>query len=297
MAPIQQAREALGDRLREVRRRSNLTGAVLAERLGWPHSKISKLENARQTPSDADIRAWCAACGEVGGEELEGLLASLHTLESRHAEWRRILAGGARGHQDEVTALNAKTGLFRAFEPALVPGLLQVAGYARAVLAELINNVRVPNDIDDAVAARMARQQVLYDPTKRFHLVITEAALRYRLCPPEVMLAQLDRLLAATTLPNMRLGVIGFRTVYPRVPAHGFWILDDRLVMVETLSAELNLAQPQEIETYLAAFGRFADIASYGGPARSIIAAVINDLAAELTTDEKPHGGETPSSR
>lgn len=297
MASVQQAREALGGSLREVRRRSNLTGATLADRLGWAHSKISKLENGRQTPTDADIRAWCAACGPEGAAELQGLLSSLHTLEARHAEWRRLLAGGARGHQDEIGRLYAKTRLFRNFETTIVPGLLQTGNYARAILAEVISSFGLPNDIDEAVAARMARQQVLYDSAKRFHFVITEAVLRYRYCPLDVMLAQLDRLVSATALPNVRLGVIGFRTMYTRVPDHGFHILDDRLVQAETVSAELNLAQPQEIETYEATFKRFASLASYGAEARAIITGVMRELGAELEAGQSGDGGQPDAAR
>lgn len=282
MTPIQQAREALGGRLREVRRRSGLTGVELAERLGCSQSKVSKLENGRQTPTDTDIREWCEACGPDGAAELDALLASLHTLEARHAEWRRVLAGGSRSHQDDIAAANANTTQFRVFEPSLIPGLVQVAGYARSIMAEGISSLQTPNDIDDAVAARMSRQQFLYDPRKRFNFVITEAALRYGLCAPEVMPAQLDRLTTVTTLPNVKLGIIPFGTRFTRVPLHGFWIIDDRLVQVETFTAELNLAQPEEIETYAAAFRRFAGDASYGAAARAIITAVANDLLPRL---------------
>lgn len=296
MASVQHEREALGGRLRELRKRSGLTGAVLAKRLGWPHSKVSKLENGRQTPSDTDIRGWCHECGPEGVRELEGLLASLHTLEARHAEWRRLLRGGARGHQDDITAVNAATRVFLAFETAVVPGLLQTDGYARAVFAELISNLGIPNDIDAAVATRLASQQILYDQSKRFHIVITEAALRYRLCPPEVMLAQLDRLVAATALPNMRFGVINNRTAYTRIPSHGFWVHDDRTVLVETFTAELNLAQPQEIEAYAAAFRRFADIASYGSAARKIITRIMDELRTELPDDLDVRGAANKES-
>lgn len=293
MASVQQAREALGSRLRQVRKRADLTGAVLAERLGWPHSKISKLENGRQTPSDADIRGWCRECGESGAEELEGLLASLHTLETRHAEWRRLLRGGAHGHQNEIAAINARTRVFLAFETCVVPGLLQTGAYARAVFAELISSQGLPNDIDAAAAARMASQDVLYDPAKRFHIVITEAALRYRLCPPNVMLAQLDRLVAATGLPNMRFGIISNRTAYTRIPSHGFWVHDAHTVLVETFTAELNLAQPEEVQAYTAAFRRFASIASYGTQARTILTGLMDELRAELPDDLGDGAGET----
>jgi hypothetical protein len=79
---------------------------------------------------------------------------------------------------------------------------------------------------------------------------------------------------------NVKLGIIGFDTHYAIGPWHGFWIHDNDLVTVETYSAELNLAQPQEIEVYGAVFDQLAAIASYGSEARAIILRVIDDLAA-----------------
>ena len=70
----------------------------------------------------------------------------------------------------------------------------------------------MPNDIDDAVRARMQRQELLYRRDKRFHFVLTEATLRYRRSSLEVQLAQLDRLMSFSALPNVKLGIIGFET-------------------------------------------------------------------------------------
>jgi len=143
----------------------------------------------------------------------------------------------------------------------------------------------VPNDINEAVEARMRRQDILYRPEKRFHFILTEAALRYRLCPPEVMLGQLDRLISMAAVPNVKLGIIGFETAYVVAPAHGFWLLDEDRVMVETFSAELNLAQPQEISLYSSVFESLAAVASYGRSARAIITRVIDDLAPDEADD------------
>jgi len=237
---VHEARRALGQRLRDLRQQAGLTGRQVAESLSWPASKVSKLENGRQTPSDADVRAWTSITRAEA--ETESLLASLHTLEIQHAEWQRQLKTGLRPHQDEIADLDARTRLFRAFEPTFIPGLLQTAEYARARFAQSVTVFKVPNDMDEAVAARVRRQEMLYRPDKRFHFVLTEATLRYRLCAPAVMLGQLDRLVTSGALPNVRLGIIGFETAYVVAPAHGFWLLDDDRVMVETFSAELNLA-------------------------------------------------------
>jgi transcriptional regulator with XRE-family HTH domain len=272
---VQQARQALGLRLRELRRQSGLTGRELAGQLNWPASKISKLENGRQTPTDSDLRAWANATGAE--KVVAELVASLHTLESQHAEWRRQLRGGLRSHQAELARLDERTKLFRAFESTFIPGLLQTAEYARARFAQSIRVLKVPNDVDEAVRVRLQRQEVLYRTNKRFHFLLTEAVLRYRLCPVEVMLAQLDRLVALSAMRNVRLGIVPFETPYSVAPAHGFWLLDEDLVIVETFSAELHLAQPPEIALYSAIFDQLAAIASYGRDARAVITRVMEE--------------------
>ncbi|MGP4018273.1 helix-turn-helix domain-containing protein [Saccharopolyspora sp. 5N708] len=274
---------ALARRLRELRQQAGLTGRQLAESLSWAPSKISKLENGRQTPTADDIRRWARSTGSE--QESEALLASLRTLETQHAEWQRQLSGGLRAHQNELSELDEATRLFRAFEATFIPGLLQTAEYARARFTQSITVFKVRNDLDEAVRARVRRQEILYRPDKTFHFVLTEAALRYRLCPPEVMLGQLDRLISLSGLPNVSLGIIAFDAPYAIAPAHGFWLLDSDRVMVETFSAELNLAQPQEIELYSEIFESLAAAASYGRAARAVITRVIDDLVPETSED------------
>jgi transcriptional regulator with XRE-family HTH domain len=277
---VHEARSALGKRLRELRQQAGITGRQLAESLSWPASKVSKLENGRQTPTNQDIRDWTRiTCSEA---ETEALLASLHTLEIQDAEWQRQLRGGLRPHQHQLAEIDAKTHSFRVFEPATIPGLLQTAEYARARFAEGVLLFGTPNDIDYAVRTRMQRQELLYRRDKRFRFVLTEAALRYRRSSLEVQLAQLDRLMSLSALPNVKLGIIGFETQFVVGPWHPFWLRDQNRVTIETFSAELNLAQPQEIELYASIFEQMAAVASYGRSARAIITRVIDDLAAEL---------------
>lgn len=280
MSTFQRAREALGLRLRELRRDARLTGRQLAELNGWHPSKISKIENGKQTPSEANVEAWARACGKP--ELAEELIAALRTLETHYVEYRRMFRAGMAVKQQEWADLEAETTLVRNFETAVIPGLLQTPEYARFRLMEGITYDESPDDLDDAVAARMQRQQVLYRTGKRFHFVITEAALRTRLCPPEVMVGQLDRLVTLSTVPTLRFGVIPFEETFPQAPLHGFWIFDERVVMVENLTAELNLTQPGEVERYVRIFSQFAEVARYGSQARAIVTRALADLTASM---------------
>lgn len=272
------ARTALGRRLRELRDSTGTTGKQFAESLGWPPSKVSKLEHGKQTPTDADVEAWASACNRL--DETAALLASLHTLEQQYAEWRHLMRAGHRPQQEQLQEWDQKTRLIEAFEATVVPGLLQTPGYARARFEESVRRLKISDDADAAVTARMRRQEVLYRPGKQFHFVLTEAALRFRLCPVDAQLGQLDRLISATQLPSIRLGVIATDTEYVVSPWHGFWIYDGQRVLIETFSAELDLRQPAEVEVYRDAFEQLAAVASYGHHARLIIGRVMADISA-----------------
>lgn len=276
---VDEARRALGKRLRELRQMAGLSGVELAESLSWVGSKVSKIENGRQTPTDQDIRAWTGATG--ADDETDSLLSALHNLELQHAEWQRLLRAGLKSHQLSLSQQDEKTTLFRGFENTVVPGLLQTAEYARARFAQAMLVHKVRNDVNEAVKQRMQRQEMLYRPDKRFHIVITESVLRYRLVTTDIMLGQLDRLMAIASIRNVKLGVIGFNTKYVTDPRHGFWLLDNDLVRVETYSAELNLRQPEEIELYSRIFEQHAAAASYGPAARAIIGRALQELAEE----------------
>jgi len=276
MTSFQRERELLGQRLRELRRDARLTGRQLAASQRWQPSKISKIEAGRPTPSDADLEAWALACGVP--ETTRDLIAALRSLEGHYIEKRRKLRAGLARNQHELTAAMERASFIRAFESAVVPGLLQTADYARHRLSGGVRYVHGSDDLDDAVAVRMARQQLLYRSDRRFHLVMTEAALRLQLCPPDVMLGQLDRLIVVSTMKQVRFGVVPFSASYVRAPLHGFWIYDQDVVSVETLSAFLRLSEPTEISSYLSVFAQFAELAAYGAQARAIVTDALDDL-------------------
>lgn len=276
---VDEARNALGKRLRELRVAAKLSGKQLAESLRWVGSKVSKIENGKQTPTDDDIREWTRATGTE--DQTESLLAALHNLELQHTEWQRLLRAGMKTHQTTLSQIDEKTKFYRGFENTVIPGLIQTPDYARTLFARFVLMHKVPNDLNEAVKARMQRQEMLYMPDKRFHFVLTEAVLRYRLVSVDTMLGQLDRLMAMTSMRNVKLGIIDFKTQYVTDPRHGFWLLDDHLARFESYSAEINLRQPQEIELYTSIFEQLAAVASYGAAAREIIGRAMRELADE----------------
>lgn len=277
MTESHRGREGFGNRLRALRLDAGLTGKELADRLGWAASKVSRLEHGRQTASADDLAAWVMACG-AGPEVQDDLLADLRSLRVEYATWRRQFRTGFVGRQRAGIALQAGTTRVRAFEPAMVPGMLQTPDYARH---GFVNNAAfhgVAPDIEAAVQARIKRQEFLYDPEKHFRFLVTEAALRYLVCPPATLRAQLDRLVVLSGLDTVELAVLPFEARLPKSPGYNFWIHDDRLVLVETVSAELSLRDPEDIELYARLFELFWEVALRDDDAIALITKLVQQL-------------------
>jgi transcriptional regulator with XRE-family HTH domain len=272
---IHQTRELLGHRLRDIRRDAGLTGRELARLSGWQSSKISKIEYGKQTPSEDDIRAWCHHTGAAA--QVPDLIATVRHIESMYVEWRRTLAGGTRRRQQMSRTLEGQTRLLRWYEPVLIPGILHTAEYAGFVMGRVIDFYEVPDDVDAGVRVRMERQQVLYRGDHRFHFIIAHQALHTLVGNKSVMIGQLDRLLTVMSLPRVILGIIPADADY-RVPTNQFIIYDDRLVHVETISAELTISQSREIFLYRKAFETLHQQAVHGQVARNLITAALENL-------------------
>ena len=174
----------LAERLYRLRKSAGLTGDQLAGRLGWEkagRTKVSKIENGKQIPAAEVIEAWAAACGHP--EAARELLDLRADVEAVHHSWRGRLRGGHAAVQDDYDRRTRAAKRIRSSAPVIIPGFLQTAGYARAIMTH-VADLWGTNDIDAAVEARMRRQEVLYDQSKTFEFVITEAALRLLPCPP-----------------------------------------------------------------------------------------------------------------
>ncbi|WP_063060782.1 helix-turn-helix domain-containing protein [Nocardia sienata] len=268
MNEVHDAREALGARLRELRRQAGLTNRRLAQLCGWHESKVSKIEFARIRPSADDIRAYCRHCGAE--DQLPDLLATSNTIEVAYLEWRKILGTGLGRRQQKSLKLEAAATHIRDFQPQIVPGLLQTAEYAAAKLRRGIEFHRIPDDVENAVSKRMERQRILYQRDHLFHFLIAEQALYTTVGDDAVMIGQLDRLSSLIGMPRVTIGIVPF-TAEALVVSTNFAMFDNRLVMVEGTAAELTITQPREIDVYGRAFDALAGQSVTGEAARGLI--------------------------
>ncbi|MDJ1638982.1 helix-turn-helix domain-containing protein [Streptomyces pakalii] len=274
LSTAQAARAALASRLDGIRRDAGLTGQDLAARCGWHKSKASRIARARTTPSDSDIRAWCAACGAE--DQAADLIAASRTAESMYVQWQEIHRDGMRRVHESTVPLYERTTHFRVYASNVLPGMLQTAKYATGVLRSITSFQGTPDDVAEAVRARMDRSRVVYEGNHRFALLVEEAVLHYRVCDGPDLAGQLRYLREVMVRPNVSLGIIPFgarRTVWP---LEAFYAFDDTRVALETLTAEVNMTAPGEVRTYLRAFAELSRMAVHGAPARDLMAKAMN---------------------
>ena len=278
MTDLERRRLALGDRLRELRLASGLSGKRLAERVGWAASKVSRIENARQAVSDSDVQIWCETTG-APESVAAALRDQLRNLRLDEASGQRHGRSAQRSGPTDTGDLEQTARTIRVFELSVVPALVQTAEYARYVLLAAAEWSNASIDIELAVQARMELQRVLYAPGKDIVITLSEAALRLPICPREVLGAQIDRLLALQGLPGVRFGVIPLDRRLPAQPMHGFWIVDDA-VLIKTMTGEIVTRQTQDLAVYHRLAEALASVALAGNQARALLGRIADELSA-----------------
>ncbi|MET7654140.1 helix-turn-helix transcriptional regulator [Streptomyces sp. NPDC005486] len=265
--------KALGMRLRGLRAEAGLTGAVLAQRAGVGQPTVSKVENGRMVPSLDVLGRLSLALDldESTSREVRDLLAAVEAapdtveLSDEEAPACAVLDDAVRSAR-----------LVRSFQCVVLPAMLQSAEYARHAFASAPNST--PEAVGRAVAARVERQSLLYEPGRESVFVLTEAVLRTWPGNPSLMLSQFDRLLAVESLSTVRLGVIPWRRAVPVMPRHGFTLCDQRAVVVETFRGERVVDDSDEVAAYEETFRRFGEAAIFGREARELLLRVMQEF-------------------
>ncbi|MFF2555416.1 helix-turn-helix domain-containing protein [Nocardia sp. NPDC058058] len=274
-----QPRQQLAIELRRLRDLSGISGRELAKQVGISQSTLSRIESGQVVPPLPQVLEWARAVGADADcqQSLRGLTEAAHAPEV--GDWAASLA--ERPHlQDDVRAFEDDAHLVRNFQPALVPGLLQTADYARRVFCTF-DPPYPPDALTAALSARLERQRVLYDPAKRFEFLVTEAALRFRPGPHRVLLAQLDRIISVETLDTVSVAVIPQDVEATATIPHGFVIYeneDHAIASSEPIPGSMVTRGPELVEVHRRHWAALTRMALSDSDARAFLA----DLRGEI---------------
>jgi hypothetical protein len=180
-----------------------------------------------------------------------------------------LLLVEAPAFQRRIRDIEAGSSHVTTFQPTVVPGILQTPAYMRA----LTDGVD-PAIAEGVIAARLERQALLGVPGHRFTLIIAAGALLWCAADAATMIEQLDRIIAASRLDGVRVGVIPPRRPATVFPLHGFDVYDQHAVIVGTLATTAVITDPDDVALHLDMLRRLEPLADYDEAARTTLAAI-----------------------
>lgn len=272
----------LGRRLLDLRERAGLKREEAARVLRVAPATVRRMEMAEVALKIPYLQLLLKAYGVTDDEA--DLFVRLAEEANRPGWWQRF-------HDILPTwfsmyvSLEGAASLIRSYEPHFVPGLMQTEAYARGVLKSGAIGQTEPEEIERHVALRMERQQLLTrTDAPRVWAVMDETALRRPVGGPEVMRAQIDRLLEVTKLSNVTLQVAPFSSG-PHPGTYGPFVLFrfampelPDMVYSEYLTGAVYLDARTEVATHLEVMDRMAAQAATAQRTKEIL----EDLRKEL---------------
>ncbi|MEV0055553.1 helix-turn-helix transcriptional regulator [Saccharopolyspora shandongensis] len=272
----------LGAELRKVRTDAGFNQRDLAQKLEVPRPRLQRWENGTTVPSTAEVSAFLAICGVVNGPERDRLVELVEDVGA--GGW---ITSDITGVRTELTTLiefeRTCTSVLNV-SPLLVPGLLQTAGYVRAIMTGT-----KMDEVDKRVGIRLGRQEVI---TRRknalpYVAIIGEWALREPMGGPDVMAEQLRRIAELSERPNIEVHILpqGFTTAHP---AHmGSFVLFEfakaaPIVHLEHYGSAAFLDATKEV----AAYQRAGDLLRNAALSESDSRALIAEIATAMEKDD-----------
>ncbi|MCU1642975.1 MAG: helix-turn-helix protein [Nocardia sp.] len=255
-------RRQLGRFLRERREAAGFTISEAAKLVDLSRAVLQRIETGQiQKVRRQDVAALCSVY-DVGGGETQAAVDL--AAQARAKSWHHVY-GGLYG-----TAFNMYVGLEAAARRLTtchdqhIPGLLQTADYARAII-DAFPSFTNPEEIDRRVEHRLKRQALITRRTNPVELdVLLHASVLYRMIGgPETMAVALRQLAEVSKRPNIAIRIQPFRAGLTWGIPHGSFIILDfgrtarnepvepPVVFIEGGAAQdVYLEKPEEIRLY-----------------------------------------------
>jgi transcriptional regulator with XRE-family HTH domain len=192
--------------LAAMRGKAGLSANEVNDKLNWSRGRLQRIEaNQWRLPEPSYIRDLARVYGATGAEEAELLNLALHARE--RLWWRSF--EDVFGKDNEFPGFEDDAARISVYMPLVLPGLLQTAAYAEALLSV---GPWSPRWRERALDARLRRQQIL-DRSRsapQLNAVLTEASLAYRWGSSQERRSQVDHLIAMSCRPNVDLRLLRF---------------------------------------------------------------------------------------
>jgi hypothetical protein len=250
----------LGMQLRNLRERAAVTREQAGYEIRGSESKISRMELGRVSFKERDVGDLLTLYGVTDPKE-RGRLLELARDANALGWWHRYSNISPTWFQPYL-GLESAASMIRTYEVQFVPGLLQTRDYSRAVIQVGFAKTH-PHEVERRVEMRTNRQKILTKENPPLvWVLLDEAVLRRPIGGKAVLRGQIQALLDATEMPNVRLQMVPFEAGGHAATGGAFTILrfpDPELsdvVYVEALTSALYLDKREDIDIYAEAMSR-----------------------------------------
>jgi transcriptional regulator with XRE-family HTH domain len=279
-------RRRLAGELKRLRIEAGLTGEQVAERLAplgrWSASKVSRIETGRVAAHHGDVADLLDLYGLAGGA-LRAELVEIARQSGKRGWWQSY-QDVMPGHIAPILDFENASSAIRVMHNQLVPGLLQTAAYARALIRSCHPEAG-PEQVDRLVELRLDRQKVLerVDPPK-LSVILDEAALRRPVGGVPAMRDQLRRLVEQADAKRAVVQVIPFDAGEHTGLDMPFTILsfpgdeEPDVVYLEQYTTAWYIEDEYDVMRYNDYFGRLQDIALGPEESRTLIAHTVEEF-------------------
>ncbi|RBM14156.1 helix-turn-helix transcriptional regulator [Streptomyces sp. PT12] len=274
-------RKRLGLELKRMREARALDREAVASILQTDLSRISRIETGKATLSRLELSTWLDAC-EVNDDRLRSGLLQLNAQGRKKGWWQK------RGDfipptLQEAIDLEQTASVIFEHRQAFVPGLLQTAEYAEAMIRSfpLVGG----GTVEEGVQVRMTRQEVLDGPSApQAFWILDEAALHREVGGPKVMAGQLRKLLDAGNPPHLNIQVLPFRRGAYHCISSSFHLFTYKepsemdLVLVEYERGRLFLEEDYDVEPFRRSSDRLRDQALSTEDSKELISSIMQSF-------------------
>lgn len=247
--------QAIGAALRKAREEPDLSMRDVAKQVGVSHVTLHRWETGQVIPKPEDIASVLTAVG--ARLQLRNELIAL----ARDPDSQYWVAASLPDQQRQLATLleiERVATRITTVSPLLVPGLLQTADYARAIMVAADVG---PLNIDVRVAVRIGRREAITrDQPAQLRAVIGEWVLSHVIGGPEVMASQLRTITSLTERPNVDLRILPTRSDWHPALEGPFSLAEfaDRtpVVHIENRRSGQFFHEPDDVAVYQVAADR-----------------------------------------
>lgn len=273
----------LGKLLKEYRNRTGLTLDKVGDFLEHDGSTISRIESAEYIIRRADLMVLLDFYKVPAKRERDAL------LQLREDAWRQ---GWWDAYEEafydqkfiDYPWLESRASKISSYEPLLVPGLVQTADYAKAVVRQAEGEKAQASLIEQAVDARLKRQEAIKsDEAPSYVAIVDEAALRRAVGGRDVMHAQLIQLVELATHPKVELQVLPFSAgEHPSLDG-SFTLFEmpepfPDVAFVESMAGRVFIEDAARLDRIRRALARLQESALDAGQSLERISAIAEEL-------------------